>query len=70
VTKPSAPSRPRREQRHCGQSITASARAARQLERVAGQAEAGDVGDRVHAGRLGERAPGVLSRVVVAISCA
>ncbi len=40
------------------------------LEQVAGQAEAGDVGQRVHAAMAAEPRPGVLSRVVVSIIAA
>jgi hypothetical protein len=46
------------------------ARAARQLQRVAGQGKAGHVGQGVHAGQGGQVGAGVFSWVVLAIICA
>jgi hypothetical protein len=59
------------QQRHGGPvDLHVAARAARQFQRMAGQAEAGDVGQRMHAGSAARSGPGVLSWVVLAIICA
>jgi hypothetical protein len=53
------------QQRHGGPvDVHRAAAPARHLQRVAGQAEAGDVGQRVHAGSAARSGPGVLSCVV------
>jgi hypothetical protein len=76
--RPDAPvTKPARQLAHAGQQrhgapvdLHLAAGAARHLQRVAGQAEAGDVGQRMHAGSAARSGPGVLSCVVVAIICA